>query len=89
MSKINSMNQAKAERSVESICKWLANGAPGCDLTEEECFGTIQQDLAIGFAQEILASVLLPTRSLFKIALSLNPGTKKATDNTIIKFPLS
>ncbi len=89
MSKKANMNQIKSEQMVESICKWLANGAPGSDLIEEECFGTIQQDLAIEFAQEILASVRLPTNPLFKIALSLSQRAEEVTDNTIIKFPQS
>lgn len=85
MSKTDTINQIKAERMVESISEWLANGAQGSDLVDEECFGTVQQDLAIGFAQEILDSVGLPINSLFKMARSLStvPDIKEIASNTV------
>ncbi len=89
ISKKDLLNQVKAEQMIELIAKWLARGAQGAELAEHECFGTVQQDLAIGFAQELFDSVGLPTNSLFKMAFSLDPGTEKTTDNTIIKFPQS
>jgi len=73
ISKNNTISQIKAEQMVESIREWLANGAQGSDLVDEECFGTVQQDLAIGFAQELLDSVGLPINPLFMIARSLSP----------------
>lgn len=79
------INQLKAEQMVESISKWLANGAQGCDLVDKECFGTVQQDLAIDFAQEMFDSVGLPINDLFKIARSLSSGSNinEIAGNTI------
>lgn len=73
MCKKNAINQIKAEQMIESIREWLANGAQGSDLVDDECFGTVQQDLAISFAQELLDSVGLPVNPLFEIARSLSP----------------
>ena len=76
MTKEKTTNQDKAEQMNESIAQWLEDGAPGAELVEKECFGTVQQDLAIGFAQELLDSVGLPVNPLFQIARSLSEAPK-------------
>ncbi len=85
MSKKNAVNQIEAEEMVESIREWLASGAQGTDLAEHECFGTVQQDLAIGFAQELFDCVGLPINPLFKIArsLSLEPEVEGIVNHRI------
>ncbi len=83
MSTKRNMNQAEAERMIKVICEWLANGAQDSTLTEEESFGTVRQDLTIGFAQEMFDSVGLPVNSLLKIVRSLSPNH---VDNNITKI---
>jgi len=63
--------ETEVDQMVEGISEWLANGAPGADTTEKECFGTVPQDLALGYAQEILDSVGLPTKHLVLMAQRL------------------
>jgi len=79
MSNKTEMNEVKAEEMIQSVIDWLVSGAQGTDLDEKYCFGTIPEDLALGFAQEILESVGIKACVLVDIARRLSVDKSSTT----------
>jgi len=79
MSNKTEMNEVKAEEMIQSVIDWLASGAQGTDIDEKYCFGTIPQDLALGFAQEMLGSVGIDASVMMGIASNL-----ASNDNVVV-----
>ncbi len=86
MSKKIEMTEEEAEQIMQPIFDWLASGAHGTSINQKYCFGTISQDVALGFAQELLETVGIDATMMQQIATKLLPDdniTSLRTENTI------
>lgn len=86
MSKEIEMTEEEAEQIIQPIFDWLASGAHGTQIDKQYCFGTISQDLALGFAQDLLETVGIDATVMQKIAKQLSPDENTrllCSNNTI------
>jgi hypothetical protein len=86
MTKEIEMTEEEAEQIIQPIFDWLAGGAHGTGINEKHCLGTIPQDLALSFAQELLESVGIDAAMITGMANNLAPDDLASDNHVVVPF---